>query len=77
MSSSESADAACFTAEGDFDGDNGTIKWCFSDDGALLLSSYDLESGLFEMEATDFSSDVPGDAFDPPYDVTDLGDFGQ
>jgi hypothetical protein len=70
-------DAACFTASGDFDGDSGTVKWCFSDDGLLLLSSYQLDSGDFEMRATSFDSDVPDDAFEPPYEVTDFSDLGQ
>jgi hypothetical protein len=66
-------DANCYTLDGDFTGDEGTIKWCWSDSGLLLLASYDLDSGLFEMRATEYSEDVPGDAFDPPYDVTSFG----
>ncbi len=67
-----SMDANCFTASGDFGGDSGTIKWCFSDSGLLLLSSYDLGSGNFEMKATEASEDVPSDAFEPPYEVTEI-----
>lgn len=66
-------DANCYTASGDLAGDAGTIKWCFSDNGLLLLSQYDLESGGFEMRATAFSEDVPSDAFEPPFDVLDIG----
>jgi len=65
-------DANCYTASGDFTGDAGTIKWCFADNGLLLLSSYELDSGTFEMRATEFSEDVPDDAFEPPYDVTEI-----
>jgi hypothetical protein len=65
-------DANCYTASGDFTGDAGTIKWCFAENGLLLLSSYDLDSGAFEMRATEFSEDVPDDAFEPPYDVTEI-----
>jgi hypothetical protein len=66
-------DASCFEASGDFVDDEGTIKWCFAESGLLLLSSYDLADSPFEMRATDFSDDVPDDAFAPPYEVTELG----
>jgi hypothetical protein len=66
-------DASCFAASGDFDGDSGSLKWCFSDSGLLLLSSYELSSGTVEMRATEASDDVPDGIFDPPYDVTELG----
>lgn len=73
-------DAECYAISGDLTGDEGTIKWCFSENGLLLLSSYDLDSGDFEMKATDFSQDVSDSDFEPPYDVTDipgLGDLNQ
>jgi hypothetical protein len=66
-------DTDCFTASGDFGSESGTIKWCFSETGVLLLSQYDLDGSSFEMRATDFSSEVPGDAFEPPYQVTSFG----
>ena len=66
-------DANCYQASGDLVGDSGTLKWCFSDSGLLLLAQYDLESGDFEMRATSFSDNVPGDAFEPPYEVTNFG----
>lgn len=66
-------DTDCFTASGDFGTESGTIKWCFSETGVLLLSQYDFEGESFEMRATEFSNEVPGDAFEPPYEVTSFG----
>jgi hypothetical protein len=70
-------DAECYAASGDFEGDGGTVKWCFADNGLLLLAQYDLESGSTELRATEFSETVPDGIFEPPYEVTDLGDIGQ
>jgi hypothetical protein len=69
--------ASCYAATGDFEGDPGTVKWCFSDSGQLLLAQYDFESGSTELRASEFSESVPDGIFEPPYDVTDLGDLGQ
>ncbi|HUF52806.1 MAG TPA: hypothetical protein VMR52_03400 [Dehalococcoidia bacterium] len=66
-------DAECWTLAGDFETDLGTIKWCFAPNGLLLLAQYDLDSGAFEMRATEFSEDVPSGIFEPPYEVTTLG----
>jgi hypothetical protein len=66
-------DGSCFSASGDFEGDAGTVKWCFSDDGVLLLALYDFESGSTEMRVTDYSGDVADGVFEPPYEVTDFG----
>lgn len=65
-------DASCYSASGDFGTDSGSLKWCFADNGLLLLSSYQFESGTVEMQATEFSHSVPDDAFEPPYDVTEI-----
>jgi hypothetical protein len=65
-------DAQCYTATGDFTGDAGAVKWCFAENGVLLLSSYELDSGTFEMRATDFSDSVPDGSFEPPYDITEI-----
>jgi len=73
-------DAVCFSASGDLDpetpGDE-SGEVCFSENGLLLRLKFESggESGSFE--ATEASGDVPSDAFEPPYDVIDLGDLGQ
>jgi hypothetical protein len=69
-------DASCYSASGDFEGDAGSVKWCFAGSGLLLLAIYDFESGSTELRATEFSDDVPGGIFDPPYEIVDLGDLG-
>jgi hypothetical protein len=65
--------ASCFSASGDFDTDSGSIKWCFSDSGLLLLALYDFDSGVTEMRATEFRDNVPDDVFEPPYELTNFG----
>ena len=57
--------AKCFSAE------NGEV--CFGDGGLLLRTS----SGEGTLEATEADTDIPDDTFKPPFDVIDLGDFGQ
>lgn len=57
--------AKCFSA------DNGEV--CFGEGGLLLRTS----SGEGTLEAVEADTDIPDDAFEPPYDVIDLGDFGQ
>jgi hypothetical protein len=79
-SSSESiagVDAQCYSISGNLTGDAGTIKWCFSENGMLLLSSYDLDTGDFEMRATEFSEDVSDGDFEPPYDLTEIPGLNQ
>jgi hypothetical protein len=66
-------DANCYSASGDFTGEAGTVTWCFSDSGLLLLALYDFDTGGYEMRATEYSDTVPDDAFEPPYDVSTLG----
>jgi hypothetical protein len=68
-------DANCYATSGDLTGDAGTVKWCYAESGLLLLSSYDLDSGGFAMEATEFTDDVPSDAFEPPYEITEIPGF--
>jgi hypothetical protein len=63
-------DGNCYTVSGSLVDDEGTIKWCWTDSGLLLLAQYDLSSGLFEIRATEYSESVPGGSFDPPYAVT-------
>jgi hypothetical protein len=70
-------DAACYSVSGDLTSDEGTAKWCYSDNGLLLLSSYDYSSGDFEMKAIEYSEDVSDGDFEPPYDITDIPDLGQ
>lgn len=65
-------EANCYATSGDLTGEAGTAEWCYSNNGLLLLSSYDIAGGAFEMEATEFSEDVPDDAFEPPYEITDI-----
>ena len=57
--------AKCFSAE------NGEV--CFGDGGLLLRTS----SGEGTLEATEADTDIPDDAFEPPFDVIDLADLGQ
>ena len=73
-------DATCFSASGDLDPDTpgdeqGEV--CFAEGGLLLRLTFvgGGESGTFE--AVEADSDVPDDAFDPPFDVIDLSDLGQ
>jgi len=68
-------DANCYATSGDLTGDAGTVEWCYAESGLLLLSSYDLDSGGFEMRATEFSEDIPDDAFEPPYEITEIPGF--
>lgn len=60
-------DANCFS--GNDNGDEG--KFCFSDDGQLLLSENKSADGSSSsIVATSFSGDVPDSDFEPPYPVT-------
>lgn len=73
-------DAVCFSASGDLDpetaGDE-SGEVCFSESGLLLRLKFEGGGQSGTIEATEASSDVPGSAFEPPYDVIDLSDLGQ
>ena len=60
-------DANCFSGN-----DNGDVgKFCFSDDGLMLLSENGSADGSSSsIKATSFSSDVSDSDFEPPYPVT-------
>lgn len=72
--------ATCFSAQGDLDpetpGDE-SGEVCFSEDGLMLRLKFTSsgESGTFE--ATEASTRVADKDFEPPFEVTDLGDLGQ
>ncbi|HET9475910.1 MAG TPA: hypothetical protein VFP63_00315 [Dehalococcoidia bacterium] len=57
--------AKCFSAQ------NGEV--CFGEGGLLLRTSSDEGT----LEAVEADTDIPDDAFEPPFDVIDLGDLGQ
>lgn len=59
----------CYSAEGTIAEESGSVTWCFSDGGLLLLSQYDLATTSWEMRATDVQEQPPQDAFDPPYPI--------
>lgn len=57
-----------------------SLKWCFGDDGILLLNSTESAGSGFEMRAIEISTDVSAADFEPPYEVSeipDIGDIGQ
>lgn len=62
-------DATCFKAEGN--------EVCFGDGGLLLRVTFAEANSGGTLEAVEAGTDIPDDAFDPPFDVIDLGDFGQ
>jgi len=62
-------DATCFKASGN--------EVCFGDGGLLLRVTFAEANGSGTLEAVEAGTDIPDDAFDPPFDVIDLGDFGQ
>ena len=64
--------ASCFSLE-----QSGTsLKWCFGDDGIMLLNSTKSEDSGFEMRAIEISTDVSDADFEPPYEVIELPDIG-
>ena len=68
------ADASCFSYSGTVEGETGTGKFCFADSGLLLLAEFSGDvSGDFTMRATEFSDEVSGSDFEPPYDTLDFG----
>ncbi len=69
-------DATCFRISGDFQGDEGSATWCFSDEGLLLRAVFEGSTGEFSMEATEIG-EITDDDFEPPFDVLDIGDIGQ
>jgi hypothetical protein len=73
-------DATCYSATGDLDdsvpGDE-SGEVCFAEGGLLLRLTSETGGESFTLEATEADTDVPNDAFDPPFEVVDLGDLGQ
>jgi hypothetical protein len=73
-------DATCYTYSGDLDeeesGDE-SGKICFSDSGILLRLEFESASGSGKFEAVEASEGADDADFEPPFDVVDLGDFGQ
>src|SRR3990172_10583611 len=70
-------DATCFSWDDDTSADVGKGKFCFNDAGVMVYQETVDDSGTSKLEATDYSSDVSDSDFEPPYPVTDPGDFGQ
>jgi hypothetical protein len=72
-------DATCYSATGDLDdtvpGDESS-EVCFAEGGLLLRLTSDTGGESFTLEATEADTDVPNDAFEPPFEVVDLGDLG-
>jgi hypothetical protein len=69
-------DATCFTVSGALSGlGEGEGEVCFSDDGLLLYLGGETGGETFIFEATEVSTDVTDDDFEPPYDVVDLSDL--
>ncbi len=58
-------DSTCYTAQGN--------EVCFAEGGLLLRTKSD--NGT--LEAVEADTDIPDGAFEPPFDVVDLGGFGQ
>jgi|FLYL01.1.fsa_nt_gi outer membrane lipoprotein-sorting protein len=69
-------EADCFRATGDdlYLGESGTATVCFSENGFLLLATFEGETANFRMEATDFG-EVSDSDFEPPYETVDFGDL--
>jgi hypothetical protein len=61
-------DANCFSGESEGE----SYKFCFSDEGLLLLEEFGGGEGGFRLEATSVSSDVSDADFEPPYPVMTL-----
>ena len=67
-------DATCFSASGEVEGEQGSVEYCFSDDGILLLVRGGGEdTGEFSIEATSIEGSVTDADFEPPYEVLDIG----
>ena len=70
-------DATCFSWDDNTENEVSKGKLCFNDAGVMVYQETDDGSGVSKFEATDYSSDVSDSDFEPPYPVTDPGDFGQ
>lgn len=62
-------DATCFKADGN--------EVCFAKGGLLLRVTFAETNGGGTLEAVEADTDIPDDAFEPPFDVVDLGDLGR
>ena len=66
-------DGHCFSASGSVEGEEGSVEYCFNDDGVLLLLSGGGGGTTFRMEATAVEGTVTDADVALPYDVIDLG----
>ncbi len=66
-------DATCFSSSRQIDGRSGSTKWCFGENGLLLLlATVDEESNTeFTIEAKEIGK-VSDSDFDPPYPAIDV-----
>ena len=66
-------DASCVSAEGDFGGEDGFVKWCFASSGLPLFYSSSDAAGTseFVLQATDVGT-VSDSDFVPPYPVSEV-----
>jgi hypothetical protein len=73
-------EATCYTYSGDVDeteaGDE-TGQICFSESGILLRLEFESAAGGGSFEAVEAQETVEDSDFEPPFDVVDLGEFGQ
>lgn len=67
--------ADCYSLSGNVEGEDIDARYCFGDDGILLLSTWESQGNTFEMRATEVSTDVSDADFEPPYDIFDLEDL--
>lgn len=65
-------DAVCWEIESP----EGDGTFCASKSGIPLLIEVTAPDGSFTLEATDVSTDVSDNDFEPPYDITEGGPFG-
>lgn len=63
-------DATCYSVQGTPVGGEGEV--CFSDDGLLLYLRTQSAGATTTYEATEVSTDVSDDDFEPPFPVTEL-----
>lgn len=62
-------EATCFKAGGN--------EVCFAEGGLLLRITFAATNGGGTLEAVEANTEIPDDAFEPPFDVIDLEDLGQ
>lgn len=64
-------DTECVEFEDEAEGVSGLA--CYADGGIPLLIESETPEGNFRMEATEFSTDVSDEDFEPPFEVMSLG----